>query len=319
MRKQIIYAPRLKGDLDLGREPTRVINGQKRYAQVLTDGGLVPGGVVQDTLTETIARNYRVGTKLREDGCTYHYSLSGAVALDLAQIMQSEVPEATHENMLPVGVYAPAASVITVTLAAVGVALNEYRDGWLYINAGLGMGQKLKIMSHPLVAGVNPCAFTCWEALTAATDGTSRFSLIKNPYQDLIVKPASPPTALVVGVPQFTVTAARYFWLLTKGPTPLLTQGAIIIHRQVTPDEAVAGAVKLAIQEITVGAEVGIGLKMAHVEDSAAAPSLAAITGADGTYLNATIDIGNLQNIIGTVMRMRATTEYSMIMLDLGN
>ncbi len=317
MRKTLLYASRLKGDLDLGREPTRVINSQKRYAQLLSDGGLLAGGQVQGALEESVTQNYRIGTKLREEGIDYYYSLSGGVNLDVAKLMQGEVPVADMENMVPTASYAIGVSVIEVTLGATPVTLNEYADGWLFVNAGTGKGQKLKIMSHPVAAGAATCVFTCWEALTIAFDGTTRVTLVKNPYQDLIVHP-SPPTSLVVGVPQFTVTALRYFWLLGRGPTALLTDGTLYQHRQVTPSASVDGAVKHAIQEIAVSAEIAIGTKMAKIADSAGADSVGAITGTDAAYGSSTIDIGHLQNIVGEVMVLRATTEYSMIMLKLG-
>ena len=317
MRRNVLYAARVVGDLDLGREPTRTINSQKRYAQLLSGGGRVAGGSVQGALEESVSANYRIGTVLEEEGCEYEYAQAGAVALSPGKLMQSELPVANHADLTPTGSYAIGISVIEVTLGASAVLVNEYRDGWILVTNATGEGQKLKILSHPAADASATCSFTCWEALTTATDGTSRMTLMKNPNQELIIHP-SPPTALVVGVPQIAITAAYYFWLQTKGPTALLTDGVLYIYQQVTPSASVDGAVKHAIQEITVGAEVAIGTKMAKINDSAGAASTAAITGTDAAYASSTIDIGSLQTVVGKVMQVRATTEYSIVNLKLG-
>ena len=283
-----------------------------------TIGDKKVGGVSQGVLEATVAQNYELGTLKQIGMCKFRYGLAGTVDLAPGKLAQSPIPDALQVNLVPAANYAVGVKVITVSaIGNANVAVNEYAGGWLYINAGTGVGQALRILSHPAALALAACTFACLDPLTVAlATSDTKISLLANPYRGTVVHP-SPPTAGLIGVPIAPITTAKYGWFQTAGPCPVLTDGTVYIYQQVTPSVAVDGAVKHAVQSIIVGAEAAIGTKMAKIANSAGAASVGAITGTDGAYGSATIDIGSLQTIVGRVLRVGADTEYSLVFLTL--
>lgn len=95
--------------------------------------------------------------------------------------------------------------------------------------------------------------------------------------QDGVIVYPTTGTSAPAGVPLIPVTAAYYFWNQVKGPCPILTDGTIVIGQHVRVSDGTAGAVEALDRDGTA-------------EDEAA---------------------------VGTVLQVNATTEYSLIMLDI--
>lgn len=265
----------------------------------------------------TAVQNFELNASREIGRCKYRYGLIGAVDIALGVLCQAPVPAAVHHDLVPSASYAAGVRLVELTLGAADITLNEYAGGRLHVNDGTGQGQVKKILSHPAALSGATCVFTLVDPLTTALDtANSLCAITRNPYNQAIIHP-SPPTSQLLGVPVAAMAATRFGWFQTRGPAAVLTDGTLYIYQQVAPSASVNGAVKHAIQEITVGAEVAVGTKMALIADSAAAASVGAITGTDGTYGSATIDIGSLQTIVGRVMRVEADTDYSLIDLML--
>lgn len=74
MRRNILYASRVRGDLDLGLEPSRIDGiGAQQWAESNFPGGLLPGGSYQDILETSLDQNYRIGTRRVNGNRTFHY------------------------------------------------------------------------------------------------------------------------------------------------------------------------------------------------------------------------------------------------------
>lgn len=76
-----VYARRLKGDIDLGLEPRRPdIDRNLRWAEMLTPGGLLPGGIEQDIYGLSTLQNYRIGTRRMMDERVFRYTQVGDIS-----------------------------------------------------------------------------------------------------------------------------------------------------------------------------------------------------------------------------------------------
>jgi len=275
-------------------------------------------GRPEQAITEVSSvQNYEINTPFSRGLSIFRYGKAGAADIDPGVLCQSPVPASVQHDLVPSDSYAAGTKVITLTLGAGAVTANEYAGGFVHVNDGTGQGQVLEILSHPAAGSGATCEFTLVDPITTAFDTSDTLcALTPAPYKGAIIHP-SPPTAKLVGVPIVEIPAGYYGWFKTRGPAAVLTDGTLYIYQQVTPSDSVDGAVKHAIQEITVGAEAAIGTKMANINDSAGSASVAAITGTDGAYGSHTIDIGSLQTIVGQVMRVEVDTDYSLIFLTL--
>lgn len=95
--------------------------------------------------------------------------------------------------------------------------------------------------------------------------------------QDLVIVLPTTATSVPIGVPPIPVDINYYFWNQVKGPCSILTDGTVVIGQHVRLSDATAGAVEPLDR--------------------------------DGTDEN--------EAEIGTVLSVNATTEYSLIMLDI--
>lgn len=278
-------------------------------------GKKLAGRPEQPILEQSIAQNFELGARFEYGPSVYRYGLAGAVGLDIGVLCQAPVPPADHIDLVPSASYAIGTKVITATLGATGVAANEFADGWLYVNDGTGQGQRLRVLSHPAALATATCRFTCIDALTIALNvADSLISLVANPYSAIIVHP-SPPTAQLVGVPNRAITAAFYGWFQTRGPCVILTQGVLYIGQQVRPSGAVDGAVEHANIAVTTGSTAaGVSGNGALAEDSAAAETVVRLA---NSAVDTTYDLGSLHTILGKVMRVNVSTDYSLVWLTM--
>lgn len=75
-----LYARRAKGDLDLGLEPARIDGaGNRRWSEIITPGGLLPGGTEQGILEWSANKNYRIGTRRVVEDRVFHYCYATTV------------------------------------------------------------------------------------------------------------------------------------------------------------------------------------------------------------------------------------------------
>ena len=149
------------------------------------------------------------------------------------------------------------------------------------INDGDGEGHAYKIKSPPAEStGSGSIVITLEDddTIRVALTTSSQAGLRVNLYEDLVVNPTS-ATGVPVGVTPVAVDADAYFWLQTWGPAAVLTNGTIIVGKNVTPGASTAGSV-------------------------------------DVSPLNS-VDASGQEPIVGVVSRVNATTEYSLVNLTI--
>lgn len=169
---------------------------------------------------------------------------AGAVDLGSGVLIQAPAIISDHQNMTT-STKSIGATTITVSLGATAVTANQYAGGYLNISAGTGQGQFLKIASHPAAALSTNVVITLEDPLVLATNvGSTKSGLIPNLYVGAVINPFAAATNTPIGVTFYPITAANYGYLISKGPTAILADGALTVGAAISPSNAVDGAVE---------------------------------------------------------------------------
>lgn len=204
-----------------------------------TDGPLLSGATDHGIHTASATQAYALGTIRRmRDGRIFRYAKSdtGGVASEfcacnpLGAIVSAVVP-AQGTDCGDAG-----DTKVTVTVAAGGgaaadgaVAANELLGGYLWLANGTSQHPEcFRILANTVVAaGGGTMDVTVDQPLAAAVVASTTYSeVFCNPYahvKDMNVVNSAYVSAL--GVPGVTAVANRYFWLQTRGPCWITSDG----------------------------------------------------------------------------------------------
>jgi len=226
VRKNILYAPRVKGDLDLGLEPSRIDpEGDKRWAEIITPGGRLPGRPEQDILEQTATQNYRIGTRRVMDDRTFRYCNAAEELHAQSGAFVSRQNYWQGGGGMPIGAeIAVGATQITFDNQQ-AILEDELVDGWI---VGVATDATeifcLRIKSNEASsAAVGTTVITLYRGMPHGMTGvgTHRCYVYANPYSNMLnTGGAGIATCLgaVLCVPLIKVAAATpYFWGLTWG------------------------------------------------------------------------------------------------------
>jgi hypothetical protein len=186
---------------------------------------------------------------------------NGAVALVAGVLVQSPATIGANHTGLTLSTAAIGATTITATLGATAVTANQYAGGLLVVSAGTGIGQTLRIASHPAAALSTAVVLTLEDPLSVATlTSDSKGSLTLPQFgskngvafttSGVIINPTT-ATGRVIGVtispiPASTATTLSYGFIQTKGAVAVLNDTGTAIGLDVMPSSSVAGAVTKA-------------------------------------------------------------------------
>lgn len=185
---------------------------------------------------------------------------NGAVALVAGNLIQGPASiGANHTGMAVVSNAAIAATQITVTLGGTAVSANQYQGGFAVISAGTGLGQTLRIASHPAQSNTTGnVVLTLEDPLSVAiTSSTSKVSLTLNPYgsqfgaalgtHGVIISPTTstgPSIGVTVSpIPATSTSVLSYGFIQCRGAVACLNDANTAIGLDVMPSSSVAGAV----------------------------------------------------------------------------
>jgi len=231
-----------------------------------------------DVHAESATQQYPIGTALITDDGVYRYAQCGAVAVTIGKLLQAPAVNTNADVDVAVAVDAAIGdTTVTITAPTGDLTLNQYKDGFLYVNDATGNGASYKIKSHPAATATASCVITLVDAIEVAlVAGTSEVGLVKNPYHGVVVNPTTASGIPVGVVNHSSFTATYYAWIKTKGVVPVLTNGTVVLGEPVVAGNTTAGSVD------------------AYNEDGAS---------------------NNV--IVGQVMAVGATTDYSLVKIDL--
>ncbi|MDY6833790.1 MAG: hypothetical protein SVY53_03200 [Chloroflexota bacterium] len=219
------------------------------------DGGQV------DVWAESATQLYPLGSKAMRGCEVWRYCKAGGTGLNIAApVQQAKAAHAEQDDDIVCGAAAAigAYSVEVTSTANLDTApndsANDFAEGFLIVNDEAGEGQCLRIKSNEALSGTADSTFTLYDPLSVALTTSSELGLVRNPYYKVIATEAV-VSGMVIGIPQFAVTANYYFWCKTGGPAAAVPQAAIALGTSVCVGTTAAkvNASAAATTELIIG------------------------------------------------------------------
>lgn len=204
----------------------------------------VYGGTATDTELSTL-----LGSRWDlSDGREVRLILAGSSSLAAGKLMAAPAPISDHLGLTVTAVQAYSnngntPATVTVTLGATAATANQYAGGYLVVTSGTGLGQTLKIASHPAAALSASLVVTLEDGPNTALTTSSVVGLFANPCKGVIINDSS-NLQQPVGVTLYAITAAYYGFIISKGLTACLNDGGTTVGSAVSPSNGVDGAVE---------------------------------------------------------------------------
>ncbi len=172
-----------------------------------------------------------------------------------------------------------ATSLIVKPGGSTAIGAAYYADGEMLVRDGTGEGLHYKVKTNNSAATGASCTVGLQDTdgLIVALDATSRITLRRNPYFDLLTKTADTVyTGPIVGVPVVAVSAGFYCWIQGKGLGPGFQSAATlaVIGSQVLANTGVAGAFQAAVAAATATPNLEKQLGQVHVANTASVHTL---------------------------------------------
>ena len=208
-----------------------------------------------DPYTEGTTQLFPLGTELIWGERAFRYVfMNGAVTA--GKLVQQPAIVANHSQMTATATTAvTTSSTSDISVETQGdddLTLNEYADGYLFVNDADGEGQSWKVKSHPAHDHSDDpsVVITVYDRITTALATTSELTIVLNPYKDVIVAPAT-ETGAVIGATVIDSSDDNYCWVQFKGPKALLISNAAIVAGQnIVRSTTDAGAIQAAPSDI---------------------------------------------------------------------
>lgn len=227
------------------------------------------------------------------DGRIFRHARVGTTALVPGKLYQGKAGEANTIFIKSVAPNAAAIAATSITLTMSGTALGAdvYNDGYLITasSVGTGIGYLYKVKSAATAASTETSVVSLMPNDTvkvALESGTTTVGMRKNEYDSVLLTTADTiGVNTVCGVSCASAAASAYVWLQRRGPAAVFTDNStVIVGTPVIASSTVAGAVA---------------------------------TFATAAADTAGVRYGRNVRIIGDVMSVAASAEYSIIDLRL--
>ena len=218
---------------------------------IVGKGGSQYGTV--DPFTSGLTQLFPLGSRLLYGNTVYSYGRLAAVAVTAGKCVTHAASIAHHFDLTPTAGVAAGETAISVETAGTDITLNQYANGYLYVNDAAGEGQMLRIKSNPAHDhSADPSiVITCYDDLATAITTSSRITLIPDPRSGLIGQAAT-TTGATLGVTIVDMAASAYGWFAVSGPATVLTSGTLVVGNHAVPLGAV-GAVGPAAGDVIQG------------------------------------------------------------------
>ena len=215
---------------------------------IVGKGGSQYGTV--DPFTSGLTQLFPLGSRLLYGNTVYSYGRLAAVAVTAGKCVTHAASIAHHFDLTPTAGVAAGETAISVETAGTDITLNQYANGYLYVNDAAGEGQMLRIKSNPAHDhSADPSiVITCYDDLATAITTSSRITLIPDPRSALIGQAAT-TTGATMGVTVVDMAASAYGWFAVSGPATVLTSGTLVVGNHAVPLGAV-GAVGPAAGDV---------------------------------------------------------------------
>ncbi len=172
---------------------------------------------VQSVYEESEFAKAEVGDILPLGDRAFVYCRNGSLGISLAYMTSALAVVGNHIEIAQTAYgLAKGAVDVEVLVAGTAVTQDQYKDGYLIVNEGTGLGQIYRIKSHDTSAGGAAFDVTLFDDIITAVPAASDISLLANPFRDVVVFPVT-EVGPATGVPLIDVTAEYYFWAQIKG------------------------------------------------------------------------------------------------------
>ena len=251
-------------------------------------------GSFGDEKATTTAKKNRIGARMvLPDGSRFVYASAGE-AITAGQVTMQAQTSSGHIKDLAVRSAASAGATkivltnVTTAVTASGsytgksTTVGDYEDGYVFINDAAGEGQMWSIKNHSAAATSGGAAQALTinlydtDKVSTALTTSSEAGLIKNPQNSVEIWDVNDIDGIVAGVPRNDVASGSYFWNQVYGPAAVLTNGTVVLGKNVMTGSTTDGSVDVV------------------ADDSSA------------------------EFIIGGIIGVAATTEYSAVWLNIG-
>ncbi len=223
-------------------------------SQLTGDVIVAAQGIYSDSSTQLHPLGAYVSTN---DGRAFRYVKAGVTALVAGKLQQASAEDTTNFQNLTVAVNS-VGDVSVVTTTTVTLTVNQLAGGFLTVtSATTGAGFTYRIRGNTAATSA-VTTITLDDPIVVATTGTVKVDCILNPYQNLIVNPATASSA-PVGVAVYNITAAYFGWVQTRGVVSCLADGTVTVGTALDASNGTAGAVE-AHAEAGVQATVGLAI-----------------------------------------------------------
>ncbi len=240
----------------------RGATGPLAYAQTSTDANLA---TMVGSVFET------------SDGREFVLVQNAGTALAQGKTVQGPAAISNHQG-LTTSTQVVGDKTVTVTAGGTLITANQYAGGYVVFSEGTGLGQTLKIKSHPAATSSGTCVLTLEDPIQVATATASTKSfLVKNPYgsgngtdvrtEGVIICPTT-ITGQVLGVSTYPIAASTstvpsYGFIQKRGMAGVLNRAGTTIGLNVgTSSSTTAGACETyaAATNIMIGHAVTAGV-----------------------------------------------------------
>ncbi len=213
-----------------------------------------------------------------QDGRWFRFAQNGAATLVPGNVLSGVAPVTGHVGNTAT-VTPVGATKVTFTQGATAITQNQYKDGFMSISVTPGAGFIYGISSHSAVASAtaNTYPLAPGESIQVALTTTSRIDLIANPFRGVIQSPVTTLISTPIGVAVSAPTSGQYCWVQVQGACSVLTDGTVVTGGPVCVPSANTAG---AMTAFTAGA-------------------------------------AEVMSILGTVIRVAATTAWSTVDLRL--
>jgi len=196
------------------------------------------------------------------DGRKFRYAKAGGTALVVGNLLQTAATSTDFSSMAVQAAAAVGSKTISITLGSTATTANLFDGGMLVISKVGGIGQSFTIRSHE-VAASGTCAFEVEEEVRVALTTSSKATVVKNPYDAVIVHPTT-STGKSVGVAVYPIAAGEYGWIQTGGLGAALgdATASAAAAQGLSPSTTTAGCVTKAV---TLDERVGTSIYVASV------------------------------------------------------
>lgn len=171
-------------------------------------------------------------------------SASAGTVTTAGQLYQDQATVANNQGLTVTAVQAYSSNgnvpaTVTVTNGGTAVVANQYQGGFAFIDSGTGIGQSLKIASHPAAATSASFTITLEDGPTVALN-TSSTVCLSFPHGSGVIQAPTTLTGAIVGAALYQIPASSYGFLVSKGITAVLSDssappaGASISASQIT-------------------------------------------------------------------------------------